>query len=160
MTLSDWLVSTAVFEGGSTLGKAAIIQQLLQRLSADGHVAAEDLPALQEAVMQRESLGTTGIGQGVALPHCRTAAVTRSHGMVAVYRPPVEFESLDGEPADILILCLSPHETPGRNDRADRLRAEQLMRLLRENAFRDRLRQVASADEITQLFRNPSGELD
>ena len=90
--------------------RARAKKQILQELSAH---AVRQLPALDErevfeTLLQRERLGSTGIGDGVAIPHGKLPGLDRLFGLVARLERPVDFESLDGQPIDIAFLLLAP----------------------------------------------------
>src|SRR6185437_14649271 len=100
MCPSDIFVRTAILDGGPSVAKAELVGHLLTLLAESGHIPVESVPELRDAVMRRELLRSTGIGRGLAIPHARYAGVTRPLGILSVCRPPVEFDSLDGEPVD------------------------------------------------------------
>src|SRR5262245_20537141 len=113
MSLGDLFVCTAILDGGPSPYKADLIDQLLARLVEAGHLSAGALPGVRDAILNRERLGSTGIGGGVALPHAWHSAVTEPMGVLAICRAPVEFDSIDGEPVSIIALCLVPPVRPG-----------------------------------------------
>lgn len=152
MRLSEFIVSSLVFDGGPTVSKREVIQRLLQQLADDGHIPAADAPHLCEAVLKRESLGTTGIGQGIAVPHARYAPLQHPVAIVALCRPPVDFDSLDGEPADLFVLCLAPHNETVIRRRASLHIGESLMRQFRNRDLCERLRRATSAEELRDQF--------
>lgn len=117
--------------------KAKNNKQLLQALSA--HAAR--LTGLEErdiydTLLQRERLGSTGLGQGIAIPHGKFAGLTRIVGVFAKLAEPVDFDAVDGAPVDIVFLLLAP-EGAG----ADHLKAlARISRLLRDNSAVEKLR--------------------
>ena len=117
--------------------RAKTKKQLLQDLSA----RASRLTGLEErlifdTLLQRERLGSTGLGQGVAIPHAKFAALRQMVGLFARLAEPVDFEAMDGAPVDIVFLLLAP-EGAG----ADHLKAlARISRLLREGQAVDKLR--------------------
>jgi mannitol/fructose-specific phosphotransferase system IIA component (Ntr-type) len=149
--LTDLFVCTAVLDGGPLLGKATLVQQLLTRLAKAGHFPDTQVPAVLAAVLRREQLGSTGIGCGVAVPHTRHAAVPRPLGVLAVCRQPVGFDALDGEPVDLVALCLFPPDRPGDHLGEVSRRSAGLSRHLADADFCRRLRQATSAEEIAEL---------
>jgi PTS system nitrogen regulatory IIA component len=112
-------------------------KQLLQELSA----RAARLTGLAERdifdmLLQRERLGSTGLGQGIAIPHGKLAGLKRIVGIFARLAEPVDFDAVDGDPVDIVFLLLAP-EGAG----ADHLKAlARISRLLREGHAVDKLR--------------------
>jgi PTS system nitrogen regulatory IIA component len=117
--------------------KAQSKKQLLQDLSARAARTA-GLPERDvfDVLWQREQLGSTGLGQGVAIPHGKLAGLKRIIGVFARLPEPIEFDAVDGEPVDIVFLLLAP-EGAG----ADHLKAlARISRLLREGSAVDKLR--------------------
>ena len=97
-----------------------------------------------DAVLQRERLGSTGVGQGVAIPHARLSGVDEVVGVFARLRTPVDFESIDGRPADLIFMLLAPE-----NAGAEHLKAlARVSRLLRREDVRQRLRAAPNADAV------------
>jgi nitrogen PTS system EIIA component len=128
-------------------------KQLLQELSAQ----AASLTGLEErlvfeTLLQRERLGSTGIGEGIAIPHCKIPGLTRLFGLVARLERPIEFEALDGQPVEIVFLLLAP-EGAG----ADHLKAlARVARVLREPGIRDRIRAARDANAIYAILSETS----
>jgi mannitol/fructose-specific phosphotransferase system IIA component (Ntr-type) len=108
---------SAIFSGDTIelipprTGKLQVLQQLVGALARMGKVSRESVEPLTEALMERERLGTTGMGKGLALPHLRSPLVNGYVGVVGVAREGIDFESLDGEPTRLVILLLSPFES-------------------------------------------------
>jgi nitrogen PTS system EIIA component len=133
MHLGDFISPQAVIPSLKAKSK----KQLLQELSA----RAARLTGLQEAdifdvLWQRERLGSTGLGQGVAIPHGKLTSLNRIVGIFARLSEPVEFDAVDGEPVDIVFLLLAP-EGAG----ADHLKAlARISRLLRDGPAVEKLR--------------------
>jgi PTS system nitrogen regulatory IIA component len=133
MLLSDFISPDSVV---SSL-KAKTKKQLLQDLSA----RAARLTGLQErdvfdVLLQRERLGSTGLGHGIAIPHGKLAGLKRIVGIFARLAEPIEFDAVDGAPVDIVFLLLAP-EGAG----ADHLKAlARISRLLREGSAVEKLR--------------------
>lgn len=134
--------------------RARAKKQVLQELSAE---AVRQLPALDErevfeTLLQRERLGSTGIGDGVAIPHGKLARLDRLFGLVARMERPVDFEALDGQPVDIAFLLLAP-EGAG----ADHLKAlAQVARVLREPGMLERIRAARDASALYALLTRTS----
>ncbi|MFO0877447.1 MAG: PTS sugar transporter subunit IIA [Gemmataceae bacterium] len=146
MSLSDLLCCAVLLDGGPSSTKGDLVEELLTHLAEAGHVTHADIPALRDAVLRREQLGSTGIGRGLAIPHARYASLSRALGILAVCRQPVEFDSLDGEPVDLIVLVLAPPAEPGRHLGAVARDGERLLRCLADVAFCQRLRQVKLAE--------------
>lgn len=103
-----------------------------------------DLSATLESTLERERLGSTGVGDGVAIPHARLKGLKSPAAVLALLDPPIDFEAPDGRPADIVVLLLSPEDAG-----ADHLKAlARISRLLRRQDMRDGLRAARSAAAI------------
>jgi nitrogen PTS system EIIA component len=141
MLLSDFISSDSVVASLKVKTK----KQLLQELSA----RAARLTGLQErdifdVLLQRERLGSTGLGQGIAIPHGKIAGLKRIVGIFARLAEPVDFDAIDGQAVDIVFLLLAP-EGAG----ADHLKAlARISRLLREGSAVDKLRASRDASAL------------
>lgn len=130
--------------------RARAKKQVLQELSAQ---AVRRLPGLDErevfeTLLQRERLGSTGIGDGVAIPHGKLPGLDRLFGLFARFDRPVDFEALDGQPVDIAFLLLAP-EGAG----ADHLKAlAQVARILREPGMLAHIRAARDAGALYALL--------
>jgi PTS system nitrogen regulatory IIA component len=118
-------------------------KQALQELSAHAsRLTGVEEREIFDALWQRERLGSTGIGEGIAIPHGKLPVLDRLFGFMARLDKPVDFDSLDGQPVDLLFLLLAP-EGAG----ADHLKAlARIARLLREPTTVERIRATRDAD--------------
>ena len=155
MSITDFIVSSEILECSESSRKTEVVQQLLHRLAADGHLDPGCVPSVFDGVMRRESLGSTGIGRGVAIPHTKHPAVTRRLGILGLCRTPVDFDSLDAEPVDLIFLILSPSDSPGYQSMRVSREAEELSRRLRSEEFCDRLRQSNSDVGLWEILSQP-----
>jgi PTS system nitrogen regulatory IIA component len=117
--------------------KATSKRQVLRSLAqAAARVTGVDAEVILEALLQRERLGTTGLGGGIAIPHARVPGLASFTGFFARLAKPVDFEAVDGAPVDLVFLLLAPEGTG-----TDHLKAlARIARLLREEEFRTALR--------------------
>lgn len=129
--------------------KAKSKRQLLQELA--GHAAeltGLDERAIFDVLLERERLGTTGVGQGVAIPHGKIAGCRRVMGVFARAAEPIDFEAVDDRPVDLFVLLLAPEDAG-----AEHLKAlATVSRLLRDRNLCDKLRGSANADAIAALL--------
>ena len=145
MPLLDFLDPQAVLPALRVNGKKQALQEL-----ASQSARLTGLPdgAIYEALLQRERLGCTGIGEGIAIPHGKLPGLTRIFGLVARLDKPIDFEALDGQPVDVLFLLLAP-EGAG----ADHLKAlARVARVLREPGLIERLRATRDATAIYAIM--------
>jgi nitrogen PTS system EIIA component len=120
-------------------------RQVLKELA--GHAAAAvnlDPQRLLEALRERERLGTTGIGHGIAIPHARLPELTRLFGLFARLDEPVDFEALDDQPSDLIFLLLAPDSADTESLKA----LARISRLLRDPGVQQRLRQAKDRGSV------------
>jgi mannitol/fructose-specific phosphotransferase system IIA component (Ntr-type) len=150
MKLGDFVVREAIVADLAATSKEDAIQEILASLSRTGHIKTDDLPGVFAAIMKREELGSTGIGNGVAVPHTKHGGVGRMVATVAVSKKKLDFQSIDREPVDIIVLLVSPPDRPG-----DHLRALKLIsQHVKEELFCRFLRQSASPDAIGEVLQD------
>jgi PTS system fructose-specific IIA component/PTS system nitrogen regulatory IIA component len=128
--------------------KEQVVAEMAGALRRAGCFHDADLPDIVRAVMGRERIGTTGIGQGIAIPHTRHPSVDRLIGNLALARDGLPFKSLDGESAHVFVLLVSPQDQPGIHLRA----LEAVVRTMQDADFVRRLRACATADEMWNLL--------
>jgi mannitol/fructose-specific phosphotransferase system IIA component (Ntr-type) len=152
MRMTDFVVKEAIIPELTATTKEGVIREMVASLGGTNQLKVAETEEIVRAVLKRELLGSTGIGRGVAIPHTKHSSVERLIGTVALSRPGVSFESLDGEPVHVFVLLISPQDRPG-----DHLRAlENVSRSLRDDGFVRSLRQAATREAIWDLL----GELD
>ncbi len=125
--------------------KRQLLKELSQRAAA---IFGLDQQRLLEALMERERLGTTGIGHGIAIPHARLKEVDRPVGLFARLSQPVDFEALDDRPSDLIFLLLAPESADAESLKA----LARISRLLRDPSLRERLRRAQDRDTIYRLL--------
>ena len=142
MDLSDLLVIDAILPRLKTANKTQALQEMAAKAAA---LTGRDDRDIFETLMQREKLGSTGVGHGVAIPHGKLAGLERLVGVFALLDKPIDFDSLDGEPVDVVFLLLAP-ESAG----ADHLKAlARIARVLRDDETAAKLR---AADDAAAMY--------
>jgi PTS system nitrogen regulatory IIA component len=148
MRMSDFVVRESIIPKLVATTKEGVIREMVESLKGTGYFKGGEPEDLVKAILKRESLGSTGIGRGVAIPHTKHATVERLVGTVAVSPAGVPFNSVDGEPVFVLVLLISPQDRPG-----DHLRAlENVSRCLKDDAFVKALREAPSRDAVWALL--------
>jgi nitrogen PTS system EIIA component len=128
-------------------------KQALQEISAHAaRLTGLDERDIFETLLQRERLGSTGVGDRVAIPHCKMPRLERLFGLVARLDKPIDFEAIDGEPVDIIFLLLAPAGAG-----ADHLKAlARVARMLREPGIHERIRAARDANALYAVLNNAS----
>jgi len=148
MTLTDLIAPDAVVPALKVNNKKQAIQELATRAA---ELTGQNERAILEILLQREKLGSTGVGNGVAIPHGKLPKLGRLFGLFARLERPIDFEALDGQPVDLIFLLLAP-ETAG----ADHLKAlARVARLLRDPNIARRLRDSRDADALYAVLSMP-----
>ena len=149
MKLADFVVPEAIIPDLRAGTKEEAARELVDVLHALGCVDGADREDVVQAILGREGLGTTGLGDGVAFPEARHPAIPRLLGAVAISRGGVGFDAMDGNPVHILFLLAAPPSyKPG-----DFLEAKVIVSwLLRDEHFRARLRRAGTREEIVGLL--------
>ncbi len=123
-----------------------------QALSITAELAARanglKAPKVFDALMEREALGPTGVGHGVAIPHAQLAGLDRLRGVFVRLERPIEFGAVDDEPVDLVFALLAPKERGSEQLRA----MARVSRLLRQAQLREQLRAARGSDAILALF--------
>jgi len=154
MKLTDFVVPEAILPDLQVSSKEDAIRAMAEGLKNSQTIRAEDEAGIVSAVLKREELGSTGIGNGVAVPHTKHPSVDRLIATVALSREGIDFASLDGEAVYILFLLVSPPDRPG-----DHLRAlETISRHLRSQNFCNFLRQARKREDIMELLKEADSD--
>jgi PTS system nitrogen regulatory IIA component len=141
MALTDLVASNAVLPALKAANKKQALQELASHAAK---LCGENEHEIFEILQQREKLGSTGVGNGVAIPHGKLPKLTKLFGLFARLEQPIDFEALDGQPVDLVFLLLAP-EGAG----ADHLKAlARVARLLRDPDIAAKLRESTTVDTL------------
>jgi PTS system nitrogen regulatory IIA component len=149
MTLTDLVAPQAVIPSLKVNNK----KQALQEIAAKAGVLAERPERdILDVLMQREKLGSTAIGNGIAIPHGKLGKLNRLLGLFARLDRPIDFDALDGQPVDLIFVLLAP-EGAG----ADHLKAlARIARMLRDQDLANKLRDARDAEAIYAVLAMPT----
>ena len=154
MKLNEFVVADAIVTDLQAASKEDAIRAMVTSLKSSGAIPEADEEGIISAILKREELGSTGIGNGVAVPHTKHPSVDRLVATVALSKTGVDFASLDGEDVFILFLLVSPPDRPG-----DHLRGlENISRHLRDQTSCSFLRQSSTKKDIIDLLDEADGE--
>jgi nitrogen PTS system EIIA component len=112
MEIAELINPDQVIIGLDVADKSELLSELAKRASGSAEVAAD---LILKALTAREALGSTGIGQGIAIPHACIEGLRRPFGFFARLEHPIDFQSIDGEPVDLVFLLLTPAAVPNQN---------------------------------------------
>lgn len=145
MNIADIISKEAVFDNVQASNKRELVQILSSKIA---NLSGLDERVIFDAVWERENLGSTGYGDGVAFPHARIEGLDKVSALFARLDEPVDFDSLDGKPVDLVFLLISPE-----NSGADHLTAlATLSRVLKTEGSCEKLRKAHSLDEIYTIL--------
>jgi PTS system nitrogen regulatory IIA component len=149
MPLSDLVALQAVVPALKVNSKKQALQELAARAAT---LTSRGEREILDILQQREKLGSTGVGNGIAIPHGKLPKLDRLFGLFARLDRPIDFEALDGQPVDLVFLLLAP-EAAG----ADHLKAlARVARLLRDPDTAKKLRESRDADAIYAVLTMPA----
>ncbi len=148
MKIIDLLDDRSILLDGRVVDKKAALDQMVELMDASGKL--RDKETYRQGVYAREQEGSTGIGEGIAIPHCKSDAVIKPGLAAMVVKDGVEFESLDGQPAHLFFLIAAPNTED--NVHLDVL--SRLSVLLMDEDFTNKLRQATSVSEFKQIIED------
>jgi PTS system nitrogen regulatory IIA component len=150
MQIVDLLSPDGVVATLKVQGKKQLLQELSARAAALVRIPER---RIYETLTERERLGTTGVGQGIAIPHGRLANLEKIVGLFVRLDAPIEYDAVDKQPVDLIFMLLAP-EGAG----ADHLKAlARVSRLLRNQAACEKLRAAKSAEALYAILSEPAG---
>lgn len=149
MDIEDLLKTDLVFANFKASSKKQVLQALSRRWAVAHNV---DERLAFDKLLERERLGSTGVGKGVAIPHARIGGLTKITGVFARLSTPVDFGSVDDVPVDLVFMLFAPEDAG-----ADHLKAlARVSRLLRDSSTCDKFRQTADASALYAMIVQPA----
>jgi PTS system nitrogen regulatory IIA component len=147
MKVLDFLELDSVTTDLKSQSKQEAIAELCQLLQENKRI--DDAAPVTASLLEREKLGSTGIGQGIAIPHSKSTSVNRVVAALGISKKGIEFEALDGEPVYLLFVLVAPPDSGGLHLKA----LARISRLLKDKFFRQALREAKSSDEIKKIIQ-------
>ncbi len=145
MNISELLAPDAILPSLKAQSKKQLLQELAARAHAQTHLPER---RIFETLVERERLGTTGVGQGIAIPHGRMAEAKTITGLFARMENPIDYDAVDNQPVDLVFMLLAPE-----NAGADHLKAlARVSRLLRNQAICEKLRAASTAEALYAIL--------
>ena len=147
MKIMDFLNKKAISVNVKATDKEGIVRELVDLLASATEIKNKD--ELVKAIMSREALGSTGIGQGVGIPHAKSQNVKELVAAFGLSKNGVDFDSLDGEPVYLFFLLLAPEESAGPHLKA----LARISRMLKDKYFRELLRKAKDENEVLRIIQ-------
>ncbi|MDR1244793.1 MAG: PTS sugar transporter subunit IIA [Endomicrobium sp.] len=147
MKIMDFLSQDAIIVDLKATDKKSAIVELAEVLKNTKKIKNSD--DIINIVLERERLGSTGIGQGVALPHGKTDLLQEQIGVLGISRKGIEFNSLDGEPVHIIFLLVGPVEVAGQHLKA----LSRISRLFKDKFLRQAIKEAKTTQEVIKLIQ-------
>ncbi len=145
--IMDILSPSAIIPELSATSKRGVLEELIALLKNEGKV--KDAATTVDVLIEREKLGSTGIGQGIAIPHAKSDQATHVAAAFGVSRRGVQFDALDGEPVHIVFVLVAPPDAAVLHLKA----LARISRLLKDKFFRQALREARTVPDILKLIR-------
>ena len=147
MKINEFLNKDAVTTDLRSTTKEDVISEIVALLVDSGVIEKKNKNKIVESLMAREALGSTAIGQGIAIPHTKSDTVPQLVSALAISKKGVNFDSLDGEPAYIFFLLIAPADSAGPHLKA----LARVSRLLKDKFFRECLKNTKTAKDVMDL---------
>lgn len=148
MKIMDFLDKRAVTANLKAADKEGVIREMVDLLAGAGDI--KDREELVRSILAREALGSTGIGQGIGIPHSKSDNVKELVAAFGISQKGVNFDSLDGEPVHIFFLLVAPEESAGPHLKA----LARISRMLKDKYFRDMLRKSKDEKEALRIIQD------
>jgi PTS system nitrogen regulatory IIA component len=155
MKIMDFLSKKAILFDIKSAKKEDVIKELVDALIAAGDVEKNHRNKIIESLMERESLGSTAIGQGIAIPHAKCDCVTKLVGAFGLSKKGVDFDSLDGEPVYIFFLLIAPQDSAGPHLKA----LARISRIFKDKYFRENLRGCTDDKGVIKIISQEDEKL-
>ena len=156
MKINEFLCRDAVTSDLKATTKAEVIAEMVGLLVEAGAIDKKHKAKVVDVLMAREALGSTAIGQGIAIPHGKSEATEKLVSALAVSKKGIHFDSLDGELSYIFFLLVAPVESAGPHLKA----LARVSRLLKDKFLRDSLRNIKSGKEILELLAQEDSRVE
>lgn len=154
MKIVDYLKEDCIITNLKSRDKEGTLRELIKLLEKNGYFKNGE--KILETVMEREKLGSTGIGQGIAIPHAKTDQINDIVCALGISQNGVDFDSLDGEPVYIIFLVLAPTKSIGQHLKT----LAKIARLLKDKVFRNSLRNAKTPAEALKIIKEDEEKLN
>ena len=146
MNIISLLKPDTVMHNLDVSDKQEVLNELIDSLSS--MVGEDELKAIREAVFERESIMSTGVGKGLAIPHGKAQGINDNYAAFALLKEPVDYEAIDGEPVSMVFLLVGPQSSSSFHIKM----LSRISRLMNNSSFRERLQECDSSACIMEVF--------
>lgn len=153
MKINDFLCQRAVCADLKSTSKKEVIEELVELMVDAGAIEKKNKNKIIEVLLAREALGSTAIGQGIAIPHGKTDCVDKLVASLGISKKGINFDSLDGEPAYIFFLLVAPIDSAGPHLKA----LARISRFLKDKYIRENLKSAKDEKSILKLISLEDG---
>jgi PTS system nitrogen regulatory IIA component len=147
MKILDFLSRGSIKVGLESTTKRETIEELVKMLFSEKKI--KETGPIVDALMERENLGSTGIGQGIAIPHGKSDLINDIHAAFGISQKGVEFDALAGEPVYLAFLFIAPPDSAGMHLKA----LAKISHLLKDKYFRQALREAKTQEEVIKIIK-------
>jgi len=147
MDIYSLLHTDTIYAALQVSNKKELINTLVNRLAT--YVNEEALESIREAVLERESVMSTGVGKGLAIPHGKTSVVEKNHAVFAKLKNELNFDSIDGQPVRMVFLLVGPES----NNSAHIKLLSRISRLMNSASFREKILECETPTDILEAFK-------
>ena len=147
MKITEFLVPEAIIPSLRSTDKESVVKEMVETLAKTGSV--KNAARAVEVLLEREKLGSTGIGQNIAVPHAKSEEVKNLVLGVGISEKGVDFEALDGDPVNIIFMVIAPIDATGLHLKV----LARIARLLKDKVFRNSLRSHKTAEKIYETIK-------
>ena len=146
MNIISLLKPETVMHNLDVSDKEEVLNELIDSLSST--VDEDELKAIRDAVFERESVMSTGVGKGLAIPHGKGQGINDNYAAFALLKEPVDYEAIDGEPVSMVFLLVGPQSSSSFHIKM----LSRISRLMNNSTFRERLQECGSSEGILEVF--------
>jgi nitrogen PTS system EIIA component len=155
LKITEFLLTKAISADLKSTTKPEVISELIELLISSGALEKKHKKKVFEILMAREALGSTAIGQGIAIPHGKSDSVKKLVGCLGISKKGINFDSLDGEPAHIFFMLIAPVDSAGPHLKA----LAKISRLLKDKFIRDHLKTIKDEKSILKIIQQEDSRL-
>jgi fructose-specific phosphotransferase system IIA component len=154
MKITDVLATASIELGSHHESKDALLKKMVELLHSQGSVS--DVPKVLNVILDRERIMSTGIGHGFAFPHAKSDAVTQPVASMMTLRDPIDYQSLDNQPVNLIFMLVCQENAVGLHLRL----LSRISRLMSDESFRTKLVSAVATEEVISIIAEAEEQFD